>query len=112
MKEESDKINQDEIEKCISILEQLTDDATQVFELPEEQRVALMKAAGKLSRPSKEEFKKRKKDAKKAAERKQRERDKHARKETGIRSAREALVFEAPKLLLDIPKGPNDTEQV
>lgn len=111
MKEESDKISQDEIDKCISILEKLTDDNTQVFDLPEDQRVALMKAAGKLSRPNKEEFKSRKKDAKKAAERKQRERDKHARKETGIRSAREASVFEAPKLLLDIPKGPNDTEQ-
>ncbi|MDF1673412.1 MAG: oxidoreductase, partial [Vicingaceae bacterium] len=69
MKEESDKISQDEIEKCISILEKLTDDNTQVFDLPEDQRVALMKAAGKLSRPNREEFKKRKKNAKKAAER-------------------------------------------
>ena len=42
-----------------------------------------------------------KKNAKKAAERKRREREKHARKETGIRSARENTVFVAPKMLGD-----------
>jgi len=110
MEEKSTNISQEEIEKCISILEQLADDATPIFDLPEEKRIALLKAAGMLSRPSREEFDKRKKDAKKAAERKQRERDKHARKETGIRSAREAVVFEAPKLL-DLPKGENDDQK-
>ncbi len=96
MKEE---LSQEEIEQCISILEKLVDNKTQVFELPEDKRVALLMAAGKLSRPSKEDFKKSKKDAAKAAKRKMQERDKHARKETGIRSARESVVFEAPKLL-------------
>lgn len=104
-------ISQEEVEDCIAVLEQLIGDTNQIFELPEEKRVALMKAAGLLSRPSREEFDKRKKDAKKAAKRKMIERDKHARKETGIRSAREADVFEAPKLLLNLPKGDNDTLQ-
>ncbi|MFY0598632.1 MAG: SDR family oxidoreductase [Cyclobacteriaceae bacterium] len=100
MKEKLDSdLSQEEISQCITVLEKLLDDTTQFFELPEHQRVALMKAAGKLSRPSREEFEQRKKDAKKAAKRKMIERDKHARKETGIRSAREAVVFEAPKLL-------------
>ncbi len=93
-----------EIEQCISILEQLNSNAGQLFELPESQRIHLMKAAGLLSRPNRAKFQQRRKDAKKAAKRKMIERDKHARKETGIRSAREAIVFEAP-LLLEAPRN-------
>jgi NAD(P)-dependent dehydrogenase (short-subunit alcohol dehydrogenase family) len=95
----AEKLNQEQIDKCISVLEQLLGDTNQLFDLPEEKRIALMSAAGLLSRPNREEFDRRKKDAKKAAKRKRIERDKHARKETGIRSAREAAVFIAPKLL-------------
>ena len=60
---------------------------------------SLFKVAGELSRPNRDEFQRRRKDAKKAAKRKQIESDKHARKSTGIRSAREAALFVAPKLL-------------
>ncbi len=58
-----------------------------------------MKVAGALTRPNRDEFQRRRKDAKKATKRKQIEKDKHARKITGIRSAREATIFTAPKLL-------------
>ena len=92
-----------EIASCITTLQGLLKDTNQLFELPEEQRVALFKAAGELTRPNRTEFERRRKDAKKAAKRKQQERDKHARKVTGIRSAREAVIFEAPKLL-ELPK--------
>lgn len=93
------KVGQEEIDSCISVLEELLQDTNQLFELPEEKRTALMTAAGKLSRPSREEFQRRRKDAKKAARRKKIEADKHARRETGIRSAREATIFIAPKQL-------------
>jgi NAD(P)-dependent dehydrogenase (short-subunit alcohol dehydrogenase family) len=93
------KTSTKEIEACIQTLHKFIDDPKQIFELPEELRVALMKAAGKISRPTREEYKRSKKDAKKATRRKQIERDKHARKETGIRSAREDAIFKAPKLL-------------
>lgn len=93
------KIGLEEIEMCIATLEGLLQDTNQLFEISEEKRVALMTAAGKLSRPSRAEYEQRKKDAKKAAKRKRIEADKHARKETGIRSAREATIFIAPKLL-------------
>lgn len=105
--EDSNKLSQKEIEQCISILNKILDDTSVLHDLSEEQRVELMISAGKLSRPSREEFEKRKKDKKKAAKRKQQEKDKHARKETGIRSAREAVVFEAPKLIANIK--PQDT---
>ncbi|WP_410503948.1 SDR family NAD(P)-dependent oxidoreductase [Nonlabens sp. MB-3u-79] len=93
------KTSSQEIEACIQTLHKFIEDPKQIFELSEEQRVALMKAAGKISRPTREDYKRSKKDAKKATRRKQIERDKHARKETGIRSAREDAVFKAPKLL-------------
>jgi len=92
-------ISSEEIDKCISILEQLVTDTDQIFDIPKEKRTALLKVSGMLSRPSRDEFSRRKKDGKKAAKRKIAARDRLARKETGIRSAREAVVFVAPKLL-------------
>ncbi|WP_396596592.1 SDR family NAD(P)-dependent oxidoreductase [Dokdonia sp. R86516] len=92
-------LSPEEINECITTLEQLVADTNQLFELPEEQRTALLKASGMLSRPNRDEFQRRRKDAKKAAKRKMIARDKHARKSTGIRSAREAALFVAPKLL-------------
>ena len=89
-----------ELARCIAMLERLSSNAGELFELPKDQRIALIKAAGKLTRPNRDEFQQRRKDAKKAAKRKQQERDKHARKDTGIRSARETSIFEAPKQLL------------
>jgi len=97
------EISQEEIDSCIAILNKLLDNTDQIYDLSQEKRRALMTAAGKLSRPNREEFAKRKKDAKKASQRKKVEREKHARKHTGIRSAREATVFIAPKLL-EVPK--------
>lgn len=97
--EKSSKISSEEIDKCISILEQLVIDTDQIFDIPKQQRTALIKASGMLSRPSREEFVRRKKDGKKAAKRKIDARNRLARKETGIRSAREASIFVAPKLL-------------
>ncbi|HUH46098.1 MAG TPA: SDR family oxidoreductase [Arenibacter sp.] len=94
-----DVVSPEEVDQCIAILHRLVEKGHSIFELPEERRIALLKAAGQLSRPSRHQFKQRKKDAAKAAKRKMVERDKHARKETGIRSAREATVFVAPKLL-------------
>jgi len=99
-----DKISQAQIDQCISTLEQLVGDTTQMFELQEEQRISLMKAAGMLSRPNRNEFQRRRKNSRKAEKRKKAERDKHARKETGIRSAREADIFVAPKAIKLLPE--------
>ncbi|HEU4790312.1 MAG TPA: oxidoreductase, partial [Flavobacterium sp.] len=92
-------ITLEEINQCIAILTQLNTDIDQIFEIPKEERIALIKAAGQFSRPDRDEFAKRKKDGKALAKRKQEKKDRTARKETGIRSAREASIFVAPKLL-------------
>ena len=93
------KLSEEQIDLCISMLEKLNADTNQIFEIPKDKRLSLIMAAGLLSRPSREEFLRRKKDAKKAAKRKIIERDKHARNGTGIRSAREATIFTAPKMI-------------
>jgi NAD(P)-dependent dehydrogenase (short-subunit alcohol dehydrogenase family) len=95
----SENISNLDIETCITTLKKLLEDTNQLFELPEHQRVALFTAAGQLTRPNREEFQRRRKDAKKAVKRKMIAKDTHARKTTGIRSAREAALFVAPKLL-------------
>lgn len=91
----------EQIEECIATLQTLNADTNQIFEIPKEKRVELLTQAGRLSRPQRDEFKKRKKDFRKITKRKEAERDKHARNNTGIRSAREAIVFEAPKMIGD-----------
>lgn len=96
---QNDKLTEDQIAQCISILNTLNEDSNQIFEIPKEKRIALIKAAGLLSRPSREEFAKRKKDAKRAIKRKLIEKDKHSRNATGIRSAREASIFIAPVMI-------------
>jgi hypothetical protein len=58
------------LESCIDTLQKLLKDTNQLFELPEEQRVALFKAVGGLTRPNRDEFQRRRKDAKKAVKRK------------------------------------------
>ncbi|PHR49152.1 MAG: oxidoreductase [Fluviicola sp.] len=94
-----EKLSQEQIDECISILKTLNEDTDQIFEILKDQRIVLLTEAGRLSRPQRDEFARRKKDAKKAAKRKAAERDKRARNTTGIRSARDASVFVAPKMI-------------
>jgi F0F1-type ATP synthase alpha subunit len=60
-----DQLSKDQIDQCISILEILNGDTNQIFEIPKDRRIELITQAGRLSRPQRDEFKKRKKDAKK-----------------------------------------------
>ncbi len=110
--ENPNSISESEIDKCISVLEYLINNTNEIFEISKEKRTALLKASGKLSRPNREEFSRRKKDAKKAQKRKQAARDKNARKVTGIRSARESVVFVAPKLLPEAELKEKDLQEL
>ncbi|PKA84149.1 short subunit dehydrogenase [Ulvibacter sp. MAR_2010_11] len=105
-------ITSEEIEKCIAILAHLNANTNELFEIPKEQRTELIKVSGMLSRPNRDEFSRRKKDAKKAEKRKQFAKDKNARKVTGIRSARENIVFVAPKLLPVAELAQKDTPEL
>lgn len=96
---EKGQLSKDQIEQCIRVLEILNSDTDQIFEIPLEQRIELLSQAGRLSRPQKEELKSRKRSAKKKMKKDAAASDKLARNKTGIRSAREASVFVAPKMI-------------
>jgi NAD(P)-dependent dehydrogenase (short-subunit alcohol dehydrogenase family) len=90
-------INAAEIDSCISVLEFLLENGDQLTQLTTEQRVALMKAAGQLTRPDKKEIKKRNKAVKFTRKQANILNDKKERAKAAIRTAREASIFEAPK---------------
>ena len=91
------KYSPEEIQQCIALLEDLVNNSALLTHLSNDQRVALMIAAGHLSRPDREEIRKRKKQR---VQLKRQTIDNHERRvqaATGIRSARETTVFSAPK---------------
>jgi len=101
---ESDKksslaLNREDIEKCLHVLQSLIEDSSPLILLNKGQRVELLKAAGMLARPTKEELSKRRKDLKKAKKIALREIDREARSATGIRYARTSDAFVAPEQL-------------
>jgi len=99
IKGDKDKLTQKQIDQCLEVLQQLNIDTNQIFDIPEEKRLALIIAAGQFSRSGKEELGRRKRSAKRVKKQELKLKDKQARNATGIRSAREAVVFTAPKLI-------------
>jgi NAD(P)-dependent dehydrogenase (short-subunit alcohol dehydrogenase family) len=86
----------DEAAACIAVLEKMFTDGALLEGLPREQRIALLKAAGRISRPLRTENKQRKKDEKQERRQKRFQAARQARNTTGIRTARDAAVFTAP----------------
>lgn len=98
------ELSEQSVEQCISILNSLVDNPDIFVQLSDEQRVALLKASGKLSRPNKQDDVKRQKAAKSLKKKEITNTDKQAREQTGIRSARKDAVFVAPAQL-QLPTG-------
>ncbi len=92
-----EKIDKQEILNCIPVLKSLVENSEQLTQLSEEERILLMRAAGQLSRPDKKEISKRKKDLRDVKRQEIIKQERVARAQTGIRSAREEVVFVAPK---------------
>ena len=86
----------EEIQNCISFLENLANDSGQIVNLSEAQRIALMTAAGQLSRPDRRELKKRNKEMNRVRRQVVVQHERSVRAATGIRLARQASVFSAP----------------
>lgn len=87
----------DDIQNCIALLERLALDGTRLANLPESQRIALMTAAGRLSRPDRDQQRKRTREKRRAERHTIVREERNARAATGIRRAREVEVFAAPK---------------
>jgi len=87
---------QDDVQRCIDTLEKLLQNGGSLDELPREQRVALMAAAGRLSRPDRMEIRKRNRMIQLSRRKKILNQVKQVRGLSGIREAREKAVFQAP----------------
>ncbi|MCK5695613.1 MAG: oxidoreductase, partial [Desulfobacula sp.] len=85
------------IRRCIPILEKIADRSELLACLPEPERIALITAAGKISRPDKAEIKKRKKNKKLQKRLAIVKKERRLRAATGIRRARETNIFTAPR---------------
>ena len=89
----------DDIRTCIRVLNGFISDPEAFARLSESERIELQRVAGLLSRPDRESLKKRNKAIRKEIRRTNDRRERSARAATGIRSAREAAVFTAPRML-------------
>ncbi len=90
----------EELERTVAILDALVKDRTMLSAMPREQRVALLMAAGRLSRPHRHEVVKLAKAFRKTQKRTANDEDRAARGTTEIRAARRAEVYAAP---LELP---------
>jgi len=89
----------EELARCIEILEQLVEDRARLVTLSNEQRIALLMVAGRLSRPTRHEGIREIKAFRRYTKQVARADDRAARAETAIRVARQAPVYEAPPQL-------------
>ena len=87
------KYTNEEIDHCISLMEFFVKNSEQFAFLTDEQKISFLTAAGQLSRPNRDEIRKRKKLVKRLERQIVTRTQRRARAETGIRSAREAKVF-------------------
>jgi NAD(P)-dependent dehydrogenase (short-subunit alcohol dehydrogenase family) len=101
----------DDIRTCIRVLNDFISDPEAYARLSEAERIELQRVAGLLSRPDRESLKKRNKAIRKEKRRTNVLRERSARAATGIRSAREAAVFTAPRMLAG-PEMPHDAGEL
>lgn len=98
--ETTNQIELNKVLECINTLKHIADHSEILTELTEEDRVALLAASGRISRPDREEIKKRQKDVKQFRQKQIIEQNRLKRAMTGIRSARTHQVFSAPEQIL------------
>lgn len=93
---EPPKLSVEQIDTCIAVLQHLAKDSVELAHLSLEQKIALLKAAGEISRPDKYELRKRHRDRDRLKRQNIDDHERSARAATGIRSARQDAVFVAP----------------
>src|SRR5450432_1928405 len=89
----------EELARCLEILEHLVEDRTRLVDVSHEARVALLIAAGRLSRPTRHEGIRENKAFRRYSKKVAREDDRAARAEAAIRVARQAPVYTPPPQL-------------
>lgn len=88
------------IDEVLSYLDTLSKDPSLIAKLSDEQRILLLKYTGIISRPNRDEIRKRNRGVRKVNKEIIRDQEKQIRSLTGIREARKSTVFTAPPKLL------------
>ncbi len=89
-------LSKKDLEVCLETLQTLAENSQLLVLLDEKQRIDLIKAAGLLSRPSRDEIRRRRKNLNQRKKALIQEQDRKSRATTGIRVARTAKIFSAP----------------
>lgn len=95
----------EKFQDCITFLNKLREDPQMWESLSQEKKTELMKAAGRIARPSREDVTQREHVRNKNKRQKDVQEERKARRMTGIRQARDVAVFEAPEKLLGVNTG-------
>jgi NAD(P)-dependent dehydrogenase (short-subunit alcohol dehydrogenase family) len=97
----------DDVLRCTELLEAVASDRSLLIPLPEEARLDLLEAVGRVAMPERSAELRLAKAVRKHRAREKRARDKELRDQTGIREVRRQTVFVAPPpLLTEGPRGP------
>jgi len=95
-----------DIRRCVEILESIVADRAVLARVPEETRIALLKAAGRACRPSRLELIRYSKELRAQERRRVEAANRDARSATLIRRARQAPVFIPPPQIVALPASP------
>jgi NAD(P)-dependent dehydrogenase (short-subunit alcohol dehydrogenase family) len=106
------KYSAEDIQACIDVLDTLIQSSDEMAFISSEQKIALLTAAGKLSRPIRDELRKRKHASRRIKHQRVVNLERKARSETGIRSARQAAVFAAPLQIAHITPLKNNRPEL
>lgn len=90
-------VTEEAFQECLRVLDALLENPGILASKSQAQRIELMKKAGRVAHPTIEEHRKIARTARKLRREKRKQHDRGARKNVGIREARQASVFEAPK---------------
>ena len=101
-------MNLDQVRQCVETLEKLASDGASFAALDEDLRIAVLTAAGRLSRPNRLDTRLRNRQIKRDRRTRLVEADRQLRGQTGIRTARKQTVFTAPAL--EIQNASDDTQ--
>src|SRR5687768_13288836 len=94
------RITPDELERTIAVLEAIAEDRLLLADAPKDRRLALLIAAGRVSRPTRAETRRTAKGLRRLDRAKARERERDLVAQSAIRTARLAEVFVPPTRVL------------
>ncbi len=98
----------EEIRRATELLKSIDADRTLLTNVPDEERIALLAAAGRVAMPERTAIDRLGKSVRRRRGQEKRDHDKAIRKAAGIREARERAVFVAPQFQLPSAEPPPD----